>query len=230
MPLFPTTRWTLVLSAREGEAARRAALDELMTRYWRPVYLYLRSRGLPREAAEDAVQGLFAQLLERDFPARADPMKGRFRTYLKACADHYLAHQHEREVALKRGGTQRPVPLDALDAERDLAGEPALGAEFDRAWARDVMGRALGRLRDEYARGERKSGGEAVLRFFDPEQELSYAEASEACGLTTAQFKAALHRARRRYRELLREEVAETLADAAGAEDEIRVLLQAVAT
>jgi RNA polymerase sigma factor (sigma-70 family) len=227
MALFPTTRWTVVLSAREGEAARRAALEQLMGAYWRPLYLYLRSRGLSPDRAEDTVQGLFAQLLERDFPARADPQKGRFRTYLKAAADHHLLHVIEKEQAAKRGGGARLVALETLDLERELAAAP-VAADFDRAWARDVMGRALARLREEYATGRRHSGGEAILRFFEPGSEQSYAEAAAASGLSPAQFKASLHRARRRYRELLREEVAPTVVDDSEADQEMQALLAAV--
>jgi RNA polymerase sigma factor (sigma-70 family) len=228
--LFPTTRWTVVLSAREGEAARRAALEQLMAAYWRPLYLYLRSRGLAPDRAEDSVQGLFAQLLERDFPARADPQKGRFRTYLKAAADHHLANEIERAHAEKRGGRATVVPLETLDLERDLAAAPPAAIDFDRAWARDVMARALVRLREEYASGRRHSGGDAVLRFFQPEAEVSHAEGAASCGLTPTQFKASLHRARRRYRELLLEEVAPTVGDAADADEEVRALLAAVST
>ena len=123
--MFPTTRWTLVLSAREGSPeARRAALGTLLSSYWRPVYVYLRRKGLAPEAAEDAVQGLFLRLLEQDAIARLDPGRGRFRSYLLTSLEHHLVNLHEHDSALKRGGGERVVPLETVDVERELPSAP----------------------------------------------------------------------------------------------------------
>jgi RNA polymerase sigma factor (sigma-70 family) len=227
--MFPTTRWTLILAAREGDEARRAALESLLATYWKPVYFYLRRRGLAVEAAEDAVQGFCVQLLERDFLPRLDPSRGRFRSYLLTSLDHYLANQHERETAQKRGGGVRLVPIDLALAERELAAAPAEAATaYEREWALGIMERALRRLRADYETGRRQGRADVFLRFFSFEPAPSYAEAAAQAGLTVSQFKAALHRARERFRELLREEVGGTLQDEAEADREIGDLVRAL--
>src|SRR4029450_14102519 len=115
--MFPQTRWTLVLAAREGAEARRDALEGLLGAYWRPLYVFARRKGLPPEAAEDAVQGFFLKLLEHDFPARLDPARGRLRSYLLTSLQHHLARLHERASAEKRGGRVRGLRLDGPAVE-----------------------------------------------------------------------------------------------------------------
>jgi DNA-directed RNA polymerase specialized sigma24 family protein len=230
--MFPTTRWTLILaSQKKGEGAEKAALEQLCATYWKPVYFFLRRKGLAPEAAEDAVQGFFLHLLEREFLGRLDPARGRLRSYLLRALEHYLVNLHERDTALKRGGAYRFVPLDLVLAERELpaAPEPPLQA-YEREWAVGLMERALGRLRQEYEEGRRKGRGETVLGFFTLERAPSYAEAAEACGMTVPQFKAALHRARARFREILRSEVAATVDDDGEADQEIGDLMRALSS
>src|SRR5262249_14874341 len=147
--------------------ARREALEALFTTYWRPLYAYLRRKGLSPEAAEDVVQGFFTSLLERDFLERADPERGRFRADLRVSVAHYLANLYEKQAAQKRGGGQRHVPLDLVLAERELEGAPEdPGAAFDREWAVAVMEQALAQLRREYEEGRRRGRLDTVLRFF----------------------------------------------------------------
>src|SRR5262245_24282679 len=117
---FPTTRWTLVRAARPGEPTRQDALDSLLALYWRPVYFYLRRKGLDADRAQDVVQGLFTRLLEHGFPEHVDPARGRLRGYLRTAADRFLINEHERATAQKRGGGARAVEIDAEAAERDL--------------------------------------------------------------------------------------------------------------
>jgi RNA polymerase sigma-70 factor (ECF subfamily) len=223
---FPTTRWTLILSSRESPEARREALEQLLTAYWRPLYFFGRRKGCREDAAKDAVQGFFLHLLERDFLERADPAKGRFRAYLKTSFDHYLVNQYEREAAQKRGGQFHFVSLDVVTAERDLAAAPeAPEAAFEREWALSIMERALARLRKEYEDGRRKGDVATILRFFRLDEAPSYAEAAAACGMTVVQFKASLHRARARFREILREEVADTATEA-DVDDELKDLVR----
>jgi RNA polymerase sigma-70 factor (ECF subfamily) len=228
--MFPTTRWTLILSAREGPEHERAALETLFATYWKPVYFYLRRKGLAVEAAEDAVQGFFLHLMERDVLERLDPARGRFRSYLLTSLDHYVVNQYHHAAAVKRGGRTKIVPLDTLVGERDL---PAAAEDpdraFDREWATGVMERAIARLRVEYEQGRRKGPADVFLAFFRPVESPSYADAAAACGLTTAQFKAALHRARERFRELVREEVAATVGADDEVETEMRALFDALA-
>jgi RNA polymerase sigma-70 factor (ECF subfamily) len=227
--MFPTTRWTLILASQTGGEAEKAALEQLCATYWRPVYVFLRRKGLAPPAAEDAAQGFFLHLLQRDFLARLDPARGRFRSYLLRSLEHYLVNLHEREVALKRGGAYRLVPLDVALAEEQLPAAPERpGDAFEREWALGLMERALGRLRREYEDGTRKGRADVVLRFFGLEGAPTYAEAAAQCGMTAPQFKAALHRARARFREILREEVSATVEDDADREREIGDLVRAL--
>ncbi len=225
--MFPTTRWTLILASRAGTEARRSALEQLLTVYWKPVYLYVRRKGFDIPDAEDAVQGFFARLLERDFLTPLDPGKGRFRGYLKTAVDHYLVNLHGHATALKRGGDVRFVPLDAVLAERDFAQAPEdPDLAYDREWALGVMERALTRLRKEYVEGRRRGDVQTVVKFFGLEGAPSYAEAAAASGMTVSQFKASLHRARARFRELLRDEVADTVGDESEAGSEMAELVR----
>jgi len=167
--MFPTTRWTLILSSRESEEARRAALEALLPLYWKPVYFYLRRKGRSVEAAEDATQGFFLHCLERDFLPRVDPARGRFRSYLLTSLENYLVNRHEHEAAVKRGGRVQIIPLDSLLAERDLPATPEdPGRAFDREWGMAVVERALARLKGEYERGRRKGPADPFLRFWQP--------------------------------------------------------------
>jgi RNA polymerase sigma-70 factor (ECF subfamily) len=227
--MFPTTRWTLILGSRDDAEARRGALEQLFAAYWKPIYFYARRKGLSVEDAQDAVQGLLAKLLESDFLGRLDPARGRFRGYLKAAMDHHLVNLHERDAAQKRGGHLRLVPLDVVLAERDIAGAAeAPDQAFEREWAVGVMERSLARLRAEYDAGRRRGDVETVLSFFRVEAAPSYAEAAARSRMSVAQFKASLHRARARFREILREETADTLQDPAEAELEVETLVRAL--
>lgn len=223
---FPTTHWTLVLAARPGEPAQREALEALLSLYWKPVYFYLRRKGLDADQAQDAVQGLFTQLLEHGFPGRVDAARGRLRSYLRAAADRYWINEHHRQSAAKRGRGMVPVAIDAAEAEHDLrsaADDPERA--YEREWAVATLARAIERLRAEYLEGRRQGRPEVILRFFGFEEAPSYVEAAAQCGMTAARFKASLHRARMRFRELLREEVAPTASEG-GVEDEIGHLLR----
>ncbi len=224
--MFPTTRWTLVAAAAAAGPQRSAALGELLGAYWRPLYCFARRKGLDAAMAEDAVQGFVVQLLERDFPGAVDPARGRLRGLLRTSFERFLINAHEREHARKRGGGARAVPLDAPEAERALVASPAQPEQaFDREWALSLMERALARLRREYDAGRRKGHADTVLRFFRADEAPSYAEAAAACGVTVPQFKASLHRARGRFRELVRAEVADTTGHAE-VDDELRDLMR----
>ena len=205
-------------------------METLLATYWTPLYIYLRRRGQDAANAEDAVQGFFLHLLEGDeFLLRLDPARGRFRGYLKAGLDHFLANQYASAQALKRGGGVRVVPLDTAVAERELLAAPDdPTAAYDREWALRVMERALGRLRAEYAEGRRQGHAETMLRFFSLTEAPSYAEAAAECGQTVPQLKASLHRARVRFRTLLREEIAETVGEEADLDQEMAELLRAL--
>ena len=215
---FPRTRWTLVASSRESPEARGRALEELLAAYWKPLYAYARRKGLTIEAAKDAVQGFFADLLGRDFLASLDPARGSLRAYLKTSLANYLVNEHEGAVAQKRGGGRTIVSLDVDVAERGLGAAAAPDAAFDREWAVNVMERATARLRAEFESGDRKGPFDLVLRFLGFGEPPPYAEAAKSAGMSVVQLKAFLHRARSRFRDLVRDEVADTAGGDADAE------------
>jgi DNA-directed RNA polymerase specialized sigma24 family protein len=228
---FPTTRWTLIISSRERPEQRRAALSELLAAYWKPLYFYVRRKGHDIESAKDAIQGFYAHLLERDFLERLDPLKGSFRAYLRMALDHYLANAHEAQAALKRGGGARTLSLEVDVAETQLASATSADpvAAYEREWALGVMERALAKLEHEFEDGTRRGDFAAVRRFFQPgEAPLGYVEAAALAGMTAPRFKAFLHRARTRFRELLRLEVAETVPSADDTDAEMHDLLEAL--
>jgi RNA polymerase sigma-70 factor (ECF subfamily) len=224
---FPPTRWTLIRSAQASPEARRAALESLLRSYWRPLYIFMRRQGLDAEGAGDAVQDLLVRLLERDFLERLSPEKGRLRGYLLAAARNHLAHRHEREGAARRGGGAVSVPLDFELAERIAAGQAdAPDDAFEREWAASVMERALERLKAEFDSGARAGPFSLVLQFFRPGEPPSYREAAAAHGMSLPHLKTFLHRARVRYRELVREEVADTVGGPQEVEVELAELLR----
>ena len=232
---FRTTRWSVVLDAgnRSGRAAANRALSELCQIYWAPLYAYLRRTGSSPIDAEDLVQGFIADLLSRDDLQRANPARGRFRSFLLASLKHFVANQRDRAQAQKRGGGQTVLALEAATAERRLQHEPmhAETAEkaFDRQWALTLLDRVRNQLRDDYTtsgKGELIAAlevyltGEAVAP--------SYAATAERLRMSEAAIKMAVHRLRQRFGERLREEIAHTLASADEVEEEIRRLLAAL--
>ncbi len=232
---FRTTRWSLVVAARgDGTAEAREALAALCSDYWYPLYAFVRRRGHDPAAAEDLVQGFFARLLEKGDLVAVDPCKGRLRSFLLASCSHYLANQSDRDRAAKRGGGRVTFPIDRLDGERRYAREPShdLTPErlFERQWALTLLDRVLGRLEADMA-SVGKARHFAALRpaLLGAGQRAPYAAIAAGLGLTEQAARAAATRLRRRYRELLREEVAGTLGDPAEVDDEIRSLFSVLA-
>ena len=226
---FPPTRWTLILSAREDPAARRAALETLLPACWKPLYFFARRKGLNVEAAKDALQEFCVRLLERDVLAGLDPAKGRFRSYLRTAFANFLVNLHEQRTALKRGGEARGVSLDFDVAEREAGTAPAEpDAAFEREWAVGVMERAQARLRAEFDRGVRSGPLDLFLRYFREGEPPAYAKTAAERGMSVPQLKAFLHRTRVRFRELVRDEVAPTVEDPGEIEAEIGDLLAAL--
>jgi len=226
---FPGTHWTVILSSQQDLERRKSAFSQLLGLYWKPLYFYVRRKGLNIESAKDAVQGFFAHLLERDFLARLDPGKGRFRAYLRTAIDHYLVNQYEHDSAWKRGGRVEIVPLDFDAAEHTYGSGTGRPEEaFDREWALEVMERATARLRREFEEGIRGGPFEVAMKYFGFGEPPSYADASASCGMSVAQFKAFLHRTRARFRGLVREEVRHTVPDEREAEAEMADLVRAL--
>ena len=233
--VFAPTRWTLVRRARGATPEARAALGELCEAYWQPVFRFLRREGRDEDTARELTQGFFAHLLGRGDVDAADPARGRFRSFLLGAVKHYLADVRRREGRLKRGGGE---PADSLDAGTDtspglqVADLAALvpDTHFDREWALAVMGRGLAALQREFAGSANPEQFEVLKPWLVGETEaLSQAEAGRRLGLTEGAVKVAVHRLRRRFRELVRRDIAQTVDDAAAVAEELRYLVEVLA-
>jgi RNA polymerase sigma-70 factor (ECF subfamily) len=234
---FATTRWSVVVAAGQkaggdDEDARRAALETLCRAYWYPLYVYARRKGHAAEDAADLVQGFFASLLERRAVARADRERGRFRSFLLASLDHYMANEWRRATAQKRGGGAVLVGLDFDDGERRYGLEPSHHLTpdrvYERRWALTLIDAAMGRLRAEYEARDRGDLFAALAGLISGERDEAFAQVAGRLGMSEGAVKVAVHRLRKRCRELLREEVAQTVAGEAEVDDELRHLLDAV--
>jgi RNA polymerase sigma-70 factor (ECF subfamily) len=218
-PDFPTTRWSRVARAGDpGGDDARAALAELCAAYWYPIYALVRRLGHSEADALGLTQDYFARLLETPVLAAADRTRGRFRAFLRADCRFFLAGLRDRERASKRGGGRTPLSIDARDAEGRYLVEPvdSLTPErlFDRAWALTLLGRALDGLADEYGATGRAAVFEALRpTLVDHRGAASHAELAARLGLSVAAVQQAASRLRKRYRELLRDEIAATLDD-----------------
>jgi len=228
------TRWTLVLAAarREDPEPAMRALTELCQTYWPPLYAYIRRQGRDAHEAEDLTQEFFSRLLAKNYLADADPAKGKFRAFLLASLKHFLANEWDRARAQKRGGGQALIALDALSEAQRSRLEPVDNSSpdkaFDRQWALTVLDLALKRLRGEFAAaGKEKLFDELKESLTGDSPAQSHAEIGAKCGLSEGAVKVAAHRMRRRYRDLLREEVAQTVATPNEVEGEIRDLFAA---
>ncbi len=231
---FQTTSWSLILQATTGQStAAREALARLCERYWPPVYAFIRRRGLPPADAEDLTQSYFARFFEKDYIGDFRPEAGRFRTFLRASVSHFLANEWDRERALKRGGGQILISLDAATAEERLRLEPVdrltPEAVFERQWAVAVLTRCLERLRDEQTASGGRDRFERLKPFLTGEgSDADYATLARQFGLGDSTIRVAVHRLRKRFCAVLREEVGETVSDPAEVNGEIRWLLEAV--
>ncbi len=227
---FMTTRWSVLLAVRDGDAdLAREALSLLCEIYWYPVYAFIRRKGHDEDAALDLVQGFFARLLEKNDLASVDPQRGKFRSFLMAACSHYLANQRDFARAVRRGRGRAPISIDRLKTEGRYDREPAHGltAEklFERQWALTLLDRVLARLEaemQEAGKGERFRVLRSLL--LGESDRGTYAQVAAALNLSEEAARAAAHRLRGRYRELLREEVARTIGDADDVDAEIRSL------
>lgn len=232
--VFVTTCWTVVSQAGGANSEDSAqALEQLCRTYWYPIYYFARRRGLSQHDAEDITQGFFMHLLERDAIGRASQERGRFRTFLLTSFSNFQAHEHEKAVALKRGGGQQIIHFEALDAETRYQHEPAsyLSPEriFDQKWATSLLDQVMQNLQREYAAAGKAEWFDLLKTVLWGERgEFGYPKIAAELGSTEGAVKVAVHRLRARYREALRQEVANTLARAEDVDDELRHLLAAL--
>lgn len=231
---FAPTRWTMVLAAvGGGEAGQgREALERLCATYWYPLYAFVRRQGYGAHDAQDLTQGFFARLLEKKDLAAVDRAKGKFRSFLLAALQHYLANEWDRAQAQKRGGGVALLSIDDAEAERRYHEEPAeqMTAEqlFDRRWALTLLDRVLARLGDEMRSEGRDAHFEALKFCLTGERGAAYGEIASRLGTSEGALKVAVHRLRDRYRALLRAEIAETVGSDAEVDEELRQLFSAL--
>ena len=228
---FTTTHWRVVLAAGdEGGPATGHALDVLCRTYWHPFYAYVRRCGHDPVDAQDLTQDFFARFLEKNYVRNADPEKGRFRTFLLTSMKHFLANAHQRAQAQKRGSGQAILSLDAQNAEQFLAHEPSDDLTpdmiYERRWAATLLERALGQLEQEsMAAGKGKLITELKPFLACESSEGEYAAIGERLGLTANAVAVAVYRLRERYRELVRLDIAHTVAAESAIDEELRYLL-----
>ena len=229
---FATTHWSIVLAAgHRSQPDSKAALAKLCEAYWFPLYCYVRRSGHGADEAQDLTQAFFATLLEKESLRAADPHRGRFRSFLLASMNHFLANQRRR-LAQKRGGGRVPLSLDFPSAESRFSREPShdLTPEkvYERRWAMTLLERGLSQLRQEYVAGGKAAIFDRLAVFLAGDRGPAYHDIAVELGMTQGAVKVAVHRLRKRCREHLRCEVAQTVAAGQDVEDELRDLLAAV--
>ena len=224
-----------MLAAKSNDPAGKAALAELYQLYWSPLYAFARYRGYSPPDAQDLNQGFFVHLMEHETLARADPLKGKFRSFLIGSFRKYLSVDAQRARCVKRGGAGEFVSLGVQDAERDLLAQPSENVSpeklFDAQWAMTLLDRAMAMLRDEYTKRGDLSTFDVLKPFVDKggsEILLSYEHAANLLGIKTGAAKTLVHRFRKRYSAIVRQEIARTVSDPAEVDEEIHALCEAL--
>jgi RNA polymerase sigma factor (sigma-70 family) len=231
---FETTRWSQVIAA--GDSATpdsREALARLCEVYWYPLYAYVRRWGHDADEAQDLTQAFFSRLLEKHYLRDADPTRGRFRSFLLASLKHFLSNERDRENAVKRGGRATVLPLEFENAEGRYSREPPDNETpeivYERRWALTLLTRTLGRLRAEFDRAGKAALFSRLEGHLTGDQDTGpYVEIAAEFGMSEGAVKVAVHRLRRRFGVLLREEIVETVATPSDVDDEIRHLFRAL--
>lgn len=233
---FHTTQWNVVLlSAQSQVPGSKAALAELCRLYWLPLYTFVRRRGYSPADSQDVVQGFFLHLLDHKALAEVDPRKGKFRSFMLASIKNYLSKEVDRVRCLKRGGNIEFVPFDPKNAEELYRFEPAdfLTAEtiFDARWATILLEEVMTRLANEYAAGGKETTLRALEPFLAPgsvQVVPSYEQVADQLQVSIGAVKTLIHRLRKQFAALLREEVARTVSDPLEIDEEIHSLCEAL--
>jgi RNA polymerase sigma factor (sigma-70 family) len=232
---FATTRWSIVVAAGQSPSPdAQQALSTLCEAYWYPLYAYIRRRGYAVDDAQDLTQAFFTEVLAKNRLSIADPRRGKFRSFLLTALKNFLAKQWRAEHAQKRGGTETLLPLDFLMAETRYSREPGheLTAEkiYERRWALTLLECVLARLASEQTAAGKSLLFDSLKTYLGGDQNgVPYREIADRIKMTEGAVKVAVHRLRRRYRELLHGEIADTVTDPEDIDDELRALFAAVA-
>jgi len=231
---FSTTHWSIILRAgSERRVDARQALEALCERYWFPLYAFVRREGYSEPDAQDLTQGFFTRFLEKDYLHDLDRSRGMFRSFLLASLRHFLANARDYARAAKRGGGRTPLSLDFAQAEDRYQNEPMSHWTpeklFQRRWALELLRLVLQRLESEYPEPQRRQFFHAVQDIISGgERGSGYAEIAHDFGMTEGAVKSAVHRMRRRYKELLRDEIAQTVSTPKQVDEELQQLLSAL--
>jgi RNA polymerase sigma-70 factor (ECF subfamily) len=231
---FTATHWSVVLAAGQNSSPdAQAALEKLCSTYWYPLYSYVRRCGHAPEDAQDLTQDFFARLLAKEYLSHADPERGKFRSFLLTSLKRFLVNEWEKSRAQRRGGGQALFSWDANATESRFCAEPAEQTTpekaFEKRWAVTLLEQVLVRLREEFAaQGKTEQFERLKLLLWGDKEGQPYAKVAAELGLSEGAFKVAVHRFRQRYRELLREEVAQTVADPAEVDEELRYLISVI--
>jgi RNA polymerase sigma factor (sigma-70 family) len=230
--IFATTRWTVVVAAGGVRAPQTdLALEELCKIYWYPLYAYVRRQGHGLEDAEDLTQAFFARFLEKNYIEGLSSDKGKFRSFLLASLKNFLANEWDRNKRLKRGGGAIPLSMDLQEGDTRYVVLPADNLSpdkiYDRAWAITLLERVLARLRDESDADGKSQLFDQLKPFLTAGKNAPYAIASSTLNMSEGSIRVTVHRLRKRYRELLKDEISQTLTDPTQADEEMRALFEA---
>ena len=231
---FATAHWSDVLASKQGDSSEAAAaLEKLCRTYWYPLYAFLRREGRSPHDAQDLTQGFFAHLLQRDFLENVGPQRGKFRSFLLAALKHFLSDEWDKARAEKCGGGQTFISLEAHNAEELYLLEPDPGAPaeqiFEQRWALTLLAQALARLREEFvAAGKTREFDHLRVFLSNPTTDGAYDAVAVNLELAVDTVAVKVHRLRQRYGELIRAEIAQTVASPADIEEELQHLFNAV--
>jgi RNA polymerase sigma-70 factor (ECF subfamily) len=231
---FQTTSWSLVLAAASSPNETRTALTSLCESYWNPVYVFIRCSGYDLDKAQDLTQEFFARLIEKNYLKDADRTRGRFRSFLLASVKHFLSNESDRDRALKRGGGRPPISFDAVEAESwympPAADDVTPETVFERRWAVSLVARVIGLLQKEYADAGKQEQFASLEPFLiNDSDDQRYEDVATRMGVSAGALRMSVHRMRRRYRDLLRSAIAETVTSPEEIDEEIRFLMSRLA-
>lgn len=233
---FDSTAWSVVMAAQGGKSvAGRAALEALCATYWPPLYTYVRLKGYGREDAEDLTQEFFARFLSRDFLQTVDRKKGRFRTFLLACLDHFVSDEWRKGSSLKRGGREQFIPIDFIAGEEQFAEHSRLhlgpAEAFDRQWAENVLEAAGSCLKREYEAAGKGSLFACLSPYLSGDDgSQGYSDVARSLGMSEGAVKVAVHRLRRRFAALARRAIADTVTTEEQINEELAYLIRVIST
>lgn len=232
---FATTRWSVVLAAGESSSTQqKQALETLCQSYWFPLYAYLRRRGYDNHQAEDLTQAFFAHILERKDLQTADPKYGKFRSFLLVRLKYFLSDERDRAHAKKRGGNKKVISLNIQNAEGQYVLEPSIQLSpdmlFEKSWALTVLERTMDRIESEMAQKNKQKLFEYLKVYLTTDKDvIPYQNMATELNMTEGSIRVAVHRLRRQYRKLLRNEIAQTIGDEDQIDEEMGCLFTALA-